>query len=170
MTDAPNQHEIIVAPHLRQPTYAPYREITIDPLSTARLVGYRVWQIRGARLWPDMRLIYELRGIHPLCPAVWEHRRHDAHCLSKSIHGKANRTREYVRHDSAPPVATCTCGVSAYYDPIEERSDPWPVVAGVVSLGGRVITHDVWLRAQTAQVEAFAMAMCGEDRSAPCPW
>lgn len=157
MTGAPRQREIIVAPHLRQPTYVPYREVTIDPLSTGPLVAYRVWQIRGVRVWPDTRLIHELRGIHPLCPVAWHHRRHDAHCLSKAIHGRANRAQEYVPHDTPPPVATCTCGVSGYYDPIEDTGHGWPIVAGVISLSGRAITHDVWLRTQTAQVEALAM-------------
>ena len=157
MTGAPQQHEIIIAPHLKQPRYAPYREIVIDSTFEVPLVAYRVWQVRGSRIWPDLNLEYGLRGIHPLCPATWDNRRHAAYCLSKSIHARGNRTGDYVPHDSPPPVATCTCGVSGYFEPIEDAGDGWPIVAGVLSVSGRAVMHDVWLRAETAQVEALAM-------------
>jgi hypothetical protein len=168
MSGVPRQREIIIAPHLLQPRYAPYREVTIGESEDPPLVAYRVWQIRGTSVWPDGNLTYELRGIHPLCPAAWTDRRHEGYCLSKPIHGRANRAHEYVPHDAAPPVATCTCGVSAYYEPISDTGDGWPIVAGVVSLSGRAIMHDVWLRAQSAQVEALGMnaAVNAEHRSA----
>ena len=157
MTDAPRQHEIIIAPHLNQPRYTPYREITIDSTSGKPVIAYRLWQIRGSRVWPDMNLEYTLRGIHPLCPAMWDSSRKDAHCLSNAIHGRASRSHEYVPHDSPPPVATCTCGVSGYFAPIEDVGDGWPIVAGLIRVSGRAIMHDVWLRVETAQVEALAM-------------
>src|SRR5438309_11427119 len=58
----------------------------------------------------------------------------------------------FVDHDTPSPERRCTCGVSAFYEPFEHTG-----VSSVVAVGGRAILHDIWLRAEKARVDCFAL-------------
>jgi hypothetical protein len=128
-----------------RPTYEPSSECDFSAEPGRPVLGYRLWQIRT----PEDGL----RGIHPFCPAQWRDRTKVAGCLSRPIAGRANSPELAVVHDTAPPARECTCGISAFYDPLHgERG-----VSGVVAIEGRTILHDIWLRAETARIECLAL-------------
>jgi hypothetical protein len=134
------------------PTYLPSAECDLGGIGENPIIAYRMWQVRWAQHYPDKTLVPDLRGIHSLCAAWWREREVTAHCLSKPIAGRAGRPELFIDHDTPAPERRCTCGVSAFYEPFEDTG-----VNGVVALGGRAILHDIWLRAERARVECFAL-------------
>jgi hypothetical protein len=138
--------------------YGPAKEMALPEDPDRVAVAYRVWQVRN----PD----YGLRGIHPLCPSPWEERRMRAGCLARPIFARAGRAHQHVPDDETrSPVLWCRCGLAAEYavdDVLAYRA----TIAGVISVSGRVILHDRWLRAERAQVEALALhgTVSADDR------
>lgn len=115
------------------------------PGEAGPVVAYRIWQIRNPA--------YGLRALHPLCPAEWSARAEVAHCLARSIAARANRPGSQVDHEGPAPERACTCGLSALYEPLHDH----PGISGVVTISGRTILHDVWLRTETARIECLAL-------------
>lgn len=145
----PPPGEILIRSPGGGPSYDPAVEIMIAQEATPPTVAYRIWQVRN----PD----YGLRGIHPLCPAFWERRRERARCLARPTAGRSNRPDLYTPHDdTALPAMQCRCGLAGYYSAAAIDGHP-PRIGGVITVAGRIILHDSWLRAETAQVEAFAL-------------
>jgi len=139
-----------------RPTYEPSREHEFGDEQERPVVAHRVWQVRGATICEGAseRFEWSLCGIHALCPDYWTSREEIAHCLSRPIAGRAGSPQSAVIHeDTAPPALQCTCGLSAFYDPFPAR----PGVSGVVTVSGRVILHDVWLRAERMRIECLAL-------------
>jgi hypothetical protein len=139
-----------------RPTYEPSREAEFSPDPARAIVAYRLWQVRGStHVEGDVRRFeWRLCGVHPLCPAQWRKREAVAYCLSKPIAGRANSPELAVVHDDTPsPSRACTCGLSAFY----EAPQPQPCVSGVVTIMGRTILHDIWLRSERARVECLAL-------------
>jgi hypothetical protein len=136
-----------------RPTYEPSSERVFNPQAARPIVVYRFWQLRRYRSWPAQEPGWGLFGIHPLCPSEWRERTVVAYCLSRPIAGRASQPESAIVHDTPAPERGCTCGVSAFYEPLSGE----PGVTGVVVIWGRTILHNIWLRAETARVECLAL-------------
>jgi hypothetical protein len=135
-----------------RPTYEPSSECDLSDQTTQPIVAYRMWQVRHYRHCPGGEVTPALCGTHPLCPAQWRERGVAAYCLSRPIAGRAGAPELAIEHDTPSPDRTCTCGVSAFYEPFES----WGV-SGVVALSGYTVLHDIWLRSARARIECFAL-------------
>jgi hypothetical protein len=127
---------MLIRPDGWRPTYEPSREAAFSSDPATPVVAYRLWQVRGATHigGDDRRVEGQLRGLPALCPAEWRKRQEAAYCLSKPIAGRANSPESAVIHEGTPsPARECTCGLSAFYDPLP----PQEGVSGVVTFTGR---------------------------------
>ena len=125
-----------------------------------RWVAYRFWYPRLADR--------AFTGTFPLaCRTPWRDREMRATCLQQAIRAIAGRSLPAERlHDpELAPVAACRCGIHDYRTPPD--IPPWPtLVAGLITISGRVMLEGYSLRAEHARVEALCIpgAMDEEHR------
>lgn len=101
-------------------------------LVAGELRGFRRFRLQGDRLLPAVR------------GRAW---------TAPTTVARCGRT---PAHDA--PVATCSCGVHAWYHPADARADSgYGDVAAVIAARGRVILCEQGYRAQQARVEAVAL-------------
>lgn len=136
---------------LQRPPAPPAPEPLPVETSTTVIVGYRTWGL--SRSYPD-----GCRLVSSYCARPWEpFRRAEAGCLGNpwlsvgvfldALAGVPGA------HSAAPPDRSCHCGIYAYRDKVALPMATEPrrlVVAGEVSLWGRVLVCPFGYRAQYA--------------------
>ncbi len=135
-----------------RPAYEPSSECDLGEIGERPIVVYRMWKVRRGHRYPGDVPFADLAGTQALCPAPWREREVTAYCLSKPIAGRAGQPELFVDHDPPSPERRCTCGLSAFYDPLEH----WGM-RGVGAVAGRASLTDIWLRVERARVECFAL-------------
>jgi hypothetical protein len=102
------------------------------------VIGYRQWRLRDAALWS------------PYAEMRWARGANTAACAARG-----------ATHREPSPVASCTCGLHAWYRPC-----PWlasagtpDLVAGAVALWGAIELHPTGMRAQHAMVVALTLPL-----------
>ena len=115
---------------------------TLAPDLATAVAGFRLWRLRGCELW-------SLRGTDR-----WRRGLQTARC-------------EEGAHDEPAPANGCTCGIHALYTPPPRgASAATPdLIAGAVTLWGRLELHAHGIRAQHAAVVALVLPFSrGEKR------
>jgi hypothetical protein len=101
------------------------------------VIGFRQFRVLGSELW-SARAGY-----------LWDRRVHTAVCLNADP------------HDDPVPAKGCTCGFYARYTPPPRTASAMTtdLVAGAVSLWGRIELHAHGMRAEHASVVALALPL-----------
>jgi hypothetical protein len=112
--------------------------------SARPLVAFRNW-----RVFRDGEPAGQLSSIR--FPLIWSQREVRAECRRFEL------ADDLVAPRHAAPHADCGCGIGAYERPRADfAATDFRGVCGIVTLWGRIVVDDDWLRAEHARVEALA--------------
>jgi hypothetical protein len=103
------------------------------------VIGFRLWRMDDAGL----RSLYH--------DERWSRGRQTARCAAGAV----------AAHDEPAPAHRCTCGIYAWYEPCPRLA--WTgsdsLVAGAVTMWGRIELHGTGMRAQHVMVVALALPL-----------
>jgi hypothetical protein len=112
--------------------------------ATRPLVAFRDW-----RVFRDGEPAGQLSSIR--FPLIWSQREVRAECR------RFEDADDLIAPRHAAPHADCGCGIGAYERPRTDfAATDFRGVCGIVTVWGRIVVEDEWLRAEHARVEALA--------------